>query len=97
MQFVAAGFDLARFWRLTPKSYALMMRGAVAAERARRLTMAEAARAGTRLDADDFETWVAAVNGRDRRMPPNVLRGVLNRAARSMETISMGDALKRMH
>lgn len=74
-----------------------MMRGAVEKSRARRLSMAEAVRAGTRLDADDFEKWVAAVSGRDLRLPPEVLDGALRRSSNGMEVISMDEALKRMH
>lgn len=97
MQFVAAGFDLARFWRLTPRSYALMMRGAVEGERSRRLSLAEAVRAGTQLDDDGFKNWVSAVSGQDFRLPPEALGGLLARAGRNVEKISMTEALKRMH
>lgn len=74
-----------------------MMRGAVERSRAHRLSMAEAARAGTRLDADDFEKWIAAVSGRDLRLPPEVLEGALRRSSNGMEVITLDDALKRMH
>jgi hypothetical protein len=97
VRFVAAGFDLGTFWRLTPRSYALMMRGAVDRSRAYRLSVAEAVRAGSRLDAEDFEKWVAAVSGRDLRLPPEVLDGALRRSSSRMETITMEEALKRMH
>jgi hypothetical protein len=97
VQFVAAGFDLSMFWRLTPRSYVLMMRGAREGARARSLSMAAAIRAGFWLDSDDFEKWVGAVSGQDRRWPPEVLQSTLRRAAQGMETISMGEALKRMH
>lgn len=94
---MAAGFDLAGFWHLTPREFALMMRGALEGERLRRLSMAEAVRAGARLDGDDFERWVLALSGQDYRLPPEVLDGALRRAGRSVEVIGMDDALKRMH
>lgn len=97
MRFVAAGFDLGVFWRLTPRSYVLMMRGAVERSRAQRLSMAEAVRAASHLDADDFEKWVTAVSGRDLRLPPDVLDGALRRSSNGMEVITMGKALSRMH
>lgn len=97
MEFVAAGFDLAQFWRLTPRSCVLIIHGLREGERARRVGMAEAVRAGARLDADDFEKWVLAMTGRDHRLPPETLDGMLRRASRGLEEISMDEALKRMH
>lgn len=94
---MAAGFDLARFWRLTPRSYTLMMRGAREADRARRLSLAEAVRAGSLLTGDGFEKWVAALSGQDHLLPTAALNGGLRSASVSIETISMAEALKRMH
>jgi hypothetical protein len=94
---VAAGFDLERFWRLSPRSYSLMMRGAREGARARRLSMAIAVRAGTNLTNDGFEKWAAEVSGQDQRLPPDVLSGTLRRASARVETITMAQALKRMH
>jgi len=73
------------------------MRGAAESDRNRKLALAEAVRAGSRLDSEDFEKWVSAVSGQDHCLPPDVLASVLRRAGRDVETISMGDALKRMN
>jgi uncharacterized protein len=94
---VAAGFDLARFWRMTPRSYTLMMRGAREADRGRRLSIAEAVRAGSLLGNDDFEKWVAALSGQDQRLPPEAVGAALRRNSGGIEAISMAEALRRMH
>jgi len=73
------------------------MRGAAKAARLRTLSMAEAVRAGTHLDAADYQTWADQVFGVDRRLPPEALNGLLRRAGNEIETIRMADALKRMH
>lgn len=74
-----------------------MMRGAREADRARRLSMAEAMRAGSQMDGDAFEKWVAAVEGQDRHLPPEALPSQFRQAALSLEVIDMDEALRRMH
>ena len=96
MQFVAAGFDLGPFWDLTPRSYMILMRGAKERHKHQRLLMAEAVRAAS-FQHEDFQKWIAALSGQDFRLPPEVLDGALRRAASGLETITMGEALKRMH
>lgn len=65
------------------------MRGLREGARMRRVEMAEAVRAGARLDAQDFEKWVLAMTGQDHRLPPETLDGMLSRAERGMDVIAM--------
>jgi len=96
VQFVAAGFDLAAFWRLTPRSVTLMLKGAQLRMRAQKLAMAESVRAGSRLDGPEFERWHAEVGGQPTRLPPEAVGGVLRQAGANLNVISWAEALERM-
>jgi hypothetical protein len=97
VQFVAAGFDYRQFWHLTPRSYVLMMKGWREGDQQRRLATAEAVRAGARMDGSDYEKWVSAVSGRDNRLPESALSSALRSASSGLKTITMREALERMH
>jgi hypothetical protein len=97
VQFIAAGFDYRQFWHLTPRSYALIMKGWREGDRQRRLAMAEAVRAATRLERSDYEKWVSAVSGQDNRLPEAALSSALRSASAGLKTITAREALERMH
>ncbi|WP_108130939.1 hypothetical protein [Gemmobacter caeni] len=94
---MAAGCSEAEFWSITPRAFVVTMRGLRLRARMDRLRMAEAVRAGSLLEHDDWLAWVQATDGQDRRLPESALAGALRSASVGVPAITMQQALERMH
>jgi hypothetical protein len=90
-----AGFDPDRFWRQTPRSFGIAVRGAAARARHDMVRAAHAMRAA-QYSVADFETWVNEVNGVDPVLPEAALAGVLASVGAAMNVVTMEEAMNAM-
>jgi hypothetical protein len=94
--YIAAGFDPAAFWRLTPRLYLLHLEGAAQRARNQRVMAVEAAWIGANVNQNGLNQYIGEIQqvGPREALPAEALAGQLARASARVGVISMSDYLK---
>ncbi len=93
--YIAAGFDPAAFWSLTPRLYLIHVEGAAQRSRRERVALVEAMWVGTHVDHDGLNQYIREIQqlAPPEPLPPEALAGQLARASAGVGVITMADYL----